>query len=282
LTESGADQWEANAEADAFWAILTDPGRSGRRWGEREFFETGRVEWQTVRGMLAQCGALPDFSGRYLDFGCGVGRISRQLAGDFRDGLGVDISERMVTLARSLNPGLRFAVNQGPGLSTIGTASIAFVYSHIVLQHIAADAQKALIREFLRVLVPGGVAAFQVTTELVDPRPALRRVVSRASRPIRGMLSKRSMHPEGPVQMSMNVLPHEVVRSLIELGGATLIAAPYSNSTDPGHNGVLQFTGRTEALDRVRGDLPASWFLSRFYVVRAPLAVRRQPSAPIG
>jgi SAM-dependent methyltransferase len=269
LAHTGAEQWDANAEADAFWAILTDPARTSGRWTERDFFETGEVEWRSVRKLLLDLGALPRFAGTYLDFGCGVGRITRQLAAEFSDGVGVDVSERMVAIARGFNPRIRFEVNPGPGLPTVATGSVEFVYSHLVLQHMAPQDQEVVIREFLRILAPGGIAAFQVATERDDPRPAWRRIVSAAIRPIRRVKAAKPRPSEGGVEMSMNPLPDRAVRALVQAGGGHLIAAPYTNSTDAGHNGALLFSDRAAAIRHVRTDPGASRLLSRFYVVRA-------------
>jgi SAM-dependent methyltransferase len=276
VVNTGADQWEANAESDAFWAILTDPNRTGRRWTEGEFFATGEVEWRIVRKMLDEVDALPNFEGRYLDFGCGVGRMSRQLRADFTDGLGLDISERMVALARDLNPGLRFEVTRGRGLPIVETGSFEFVYSHLVLQHIAPKDQKVLIREFLRILAPAGIAAFQVVTERDDPRPAWRRTVSRALRPFRRAKGGEPPPSEGDIQMSMNILSDRDVRAIVAREGGGVVDAPFTNSADPGHNGVVRFfTDRAEAIRRLRNDPTASHLLSRFYVVRARATERR-------
>lgn len=102
--------------------ILSDPRRGGRRWSIEDFFQTGEVEWTRVQEMLEQVGASHNPDGRFVDFGCSVGRITRQLGEVFRSGIGIDVSETMIDTARRLNPALEFAVNLRPDLAIIPDA----------------------------------------------------------------------------------------------------------------------------------------------------------------
>src|SRR5258706_3969075 len=94
--------WEKFARTDPLWAVLTAPGKAGNRWQVGEFFATGRQEADAV---LARVAALyPALRrGHALDFGCGVGRLSQGLAPHFARVTGVDLSARMVALARDYN-----------------------------------------------------------------------------------------------------------------------------------------------------------------------------------
>lgn len=150
-----AKEWEGNAEADPFWAILTDSQYYGKKWDRAEFFSTGEEEVERVFKFMDSASiAAP--SGSFLDFGCGVGRISKALRRRFQRGFGVDISSKMIDLARTYVSGVDFITNQDDSLIGFHDASVDFVYSHIVLQHIPNEYQKRYIDEFLRVLRPGG------------------------------------------------------------------------------------------------------------------------------
>jgi SAM-dependent methyltransferase len=73
-----AQEWQGNAEADALWVILTDPRYYGRKWDIDDFFATGEEEIGRVfRFMERTSLELP--AGCFLDFGCGVGRVSKAL-----------------------------------------------------------------------------------------------------------------------------------------------------------------------------------------------------------
>ena len=87
--------WERLAEVDALWAVLTRPGRKGGRWDVDEFFATGEAEIAHVFSVAASLGR-PARRGRAIDFGCGVGRLTRALGTRFESALGVDISAGMI------------------------------------------------------------------------------------------------------------------------------------------------------------------------------------------
>ena len=107
--------WEDLAKLDAFRAVLVEPQ------SEEEFFRSGADE---VAAVLAEAERLgrPAQRERALDFGCGLGRLTRALAGSFAECVGVDISATMVERARELNaavPGCTFVVNTEPHLRAV-------------------------------------------------------------------------------------------------------------------------------------------------------------------
>ena len=99
--------WDYLGEHDPLWAILSFPQKRGNRWQLEEFFATGRDEIDAV---------LKDVANRFpdvprccaLDFGCGVGRLTRALAAHFDRVIGVDVAASMIRQARSSM--LRFKV----------------------------------------------------------------------------------------------------------------------------------------------------------------------------
>ena len=64
-----------------------------------EFFATGEAEFAHV-SRVAETLGRPGRRGRALDFGCGVGRLTRALGERFESAIGVDISAGMVEQAR--------------------------------------------------------------------------------------------------------------------------------------------------------------------------------------
>jgi SAM-dependent methyltransferase len=158
--------------------VLSDPERSDGRWQLDEFFASGEQE---VGAALDRARELdrPERLGRALDFGCGVGRLTRALAERFSETVGVDVSEQMVEQARKLNtdrPNLDFAVNVAPDLAAFESDSFDLVYSSKVLQHMpSGDQACSYIGEFLRLLAPGGIAVFQLWTSI----PLRRRIQAR-------------------------------------------------------------------------------------------------------
>src|SRR5690348_15286318 len=95
--------WERNASSDPLWSILTDREKKNRIWDEDEFFKTGELEITRVFEYMDKHGISVGKRGSFLDFGCGVGRVSRALARRFSSGYGVDVSSTMVKLAENYN-----------------------------------------------------------------------------------------------------------------------------------------------------------------------------------
>jgi SAM-dependent methyltransferase len=161
--------WDDLALVDPLWAILseTQPGDQG--WQLDRFFERGEADVESVLGVARELGWQGGISSA-LDFGCGVGRLTRALAGHFENCTGVDISERMLEHARRLNAdcaNCRFLVNRSSDLALFADDAFDFVLSFVVLQHVAsAEAALLYISEFVRVARPGGLVVFQLPSTL--------------------------------------------------------------------------------------------------------------------
>ena len=164
--------WEALAEIDPLWAILGDRARRHGRWELDEFFATAEATVAPVLAAAEELG-VPARRGRALDFGCGVGRITRALGSRFESVCGIDISERMVGLARELNAdhaNCSFLVNDSADLRRFDAGSFDLVFENLALQHLP---DKALVwryvSEFLRVVRPDGLVVFQLPSSLRWP-----------------------------------------------------------------------------------------------------------------
>lgn len=211
-------QWEALGRTDPYWAVLTEPEGKNGRWDTAAFFASGAAEIRSLLDRLTAMGLAP---GRRvaLDYGCGVGRLSRALAGSFESVVGVDFSASMLEEARRANAAfanLRFVQNDGRALGDVASASIDLVYSMIALQHVPAAWQRDVIREFGRVVAPGGAVVFQT--------PARHRFSSLSGLAL-GLvgnrllnLPRRLVHGAGRV-MEVHALPRAKVVSLLEESG---------------------------------------------------------------
>jgi ubiquinone/menaquinone biosynthesis C-methylase UbiE len=162
--------WHEFGRRDPLWAILTLPDKRNAGWKTDEFFQTGRDEIAQILAHVDRLG-LSRPTRRALDFGCGVGRLTQALCEQVGVACGVDIAPSMVEQARQHNRhGARceYVVNDADDLGRFADDSFDFVYSSRVLQHMRPTYSTRYIREFLRVLSPGGVAVFQIPTA---PRP---------------------------------------------------------------------------------------------------------------
>ena len=151
---------------DPLWAILTDNKKRGNKWDPEEFFETGRKEINGVMEYLKGLDIEMTY-GHAFDFGCGVGRLTQGLCHHFDRATGVDISHTMIAGANKYNKfgdKCTYITNTEPNLSCLESNTFDFVYTNIVLQHMAPRYQAAYIKEFFRILKPGGKALFMVRT----------------------------------------------------------------------------------------------------------------------
>jgi len=216
--------WDELGRRDPLWAVLTDPAKRGNRWIPEEFFDTGRREVAEVLASIQSLGlAIPKL--RALDFGCGVGRLTQALAPHFESVTGIDIAASMLELARGYNRfGSRctYILNESSDLRVLSDDVFDFVYSNYTLQHMKPGYAKCYLREFVRVLRPGGITVFQMPcATVVTPRERVR-----AALPPRVLrLYRRARHgagASGPV-MENYVLPREVVEQVLTDSGAQVV-----------------------------------------------------------
>ncbi len=96
--------------------------------------------------------------GPVADVGCGPGHTTALLRELGADAFGIDLSPVMIEIARREHPGARFDVGSMTDLK-LADASLAGVLAWWSLIHIPDEAVPGVLRQFHRVLRPGGVAA---------------------------------------------------------------------------------------------------------------------------
>ncbi len=197
------------------WAVHSDPQRRGS-WTPEDFFATGEHEIATTMSGLEEHGLLPARTGRALDFGCGLGRLTRALSSRFDEVVGVDTSRKMIADATRLNAdrgNCRFALNERSDLEQLPSESFDLVLSFITLQHVSSRAAiRAYVREFVRVTAPGGIVVFQLPTAVgwqirLHPLRLLNRALRTLPRPPRWALRRVMGH-----SMRLVGLPEQEVR----------------------------------------------------------------------
>ena len=150
---------------DPLWAILSDPKQKFGKWDQERFFLTGKNEITAVMEHAIKAGYLQGRE-RALDFGCGVGRLTRALAKYFNECYGIDISERMIAKAIELNrdiPNCKFLVNTEENLQVFPDNHFDMVYTSLVLQHIPGRFTiESYISEFVRTMKRKGLLVFQM------------------------------------------------------------------------------------------------------------------------
>jgi SAM-dependent methyltransferase len=128
------------------------------------FWASGEEDLDTI---LARLDATLQPSDRVIEIGCGAGRMTRAIAGRVAGVTGIDVSPRMLEIAREQNPQLdnvEWMLGDGSTLAGVPDTSADVCLSHIVFQHLP-DPKLTLgyVREMGRVLTPGGRALFQVS-----------------------------------------------------------------------------------------------------------------------
>lgn len=224
--ERQAQEWNELATLDPYWAIETTPGKRFGGWDEGEFFATGTASAAEVVDRMERLGH-PQQRQRALDFGCGVGRMTRAFAQHFDECVGVDISENMVRAAQEHNadiPCVSFVVNRAGDLGQFGDSSFDFVYSAIVLQHVPDRRTiEAYIREFCRVLRPEGLVAFQLPSHI----PAIFRLQWR--RRLYSSLRRLGLHADFLYRqlhlqpIAMSYIPESAIVRVVESTGARVL-----------------------------------------------------------
>jgi len=156
--------WDARAREDAYFFV-----DDRRVYGDpvlARFWADGERDLDHLLGLLGVDVGRADTA---LDIGCGVGRLTRVLAGRARHVYGIDVSNEMLELAachhREL-ANISWVLGDGLSLGGIEDRSVDACVSHVVFQHIPDPAiTLGYVREIGRVLAPGGWAGFQVSND---------------------------------------------------------------------------------------------------------------------
>jgi SAM-dependent methyltransferase len=230
------ERWEEMANQDPLWAILSySEGKYGR-WTHERFFASGA---DRVDAFLTHGSAL-DRPLRWeaaLDFGCGVGRLTRGLAARFEHAVGVDISDTMVRTAQELNAtvgNVSFRLNAQPDLAMFSDAMFDFVGTDIVLQHLPdRESVYRYLAEFVRVLRSGGLLVFQLPTSLpiqvrVQPRRTAYRLLRGVGVPARTLYWRLGLHPN-----RMLAIPGSIVIAFLQSRGAEVLDVVPETSPAP-------------------------------------------------
>ena len=218
--------WEDLAKVDAFWAILSDPSKTHGRWDVADFFLTGEQEIEMVMSDAQKLG-YPRKREVALDFGCGLGRLTRALAKHFGHAYGLDISETMINRARELNESFAncsFVLNTEPNLRGFQSGSFDLTYCNLVLMHLPSIALiESYLSEFIRTLRVGGLLRFQLPTRIpmpyrIQPRRRLYSVLRDMGFNERFLMERLKLTP-----IRMSFVPKQRVIDFLSLIGGHLL-----------------------------------------------------------
>jgi 2-polyprenyl-3-methyl-5-hydroxy-6-metoxy-1,4-benzoquinol methylase len=158
--------WDDRARRNAKWFINT----LKLEQSEAEFDETGRRDVASlVLDKLDQMAPGRDPRQlRFLEVGCGIGRMTKFLAQAFGEVHATDVSPEMIEMARQRLAGVAnvhlYATN-GIDLSGLPDEYYDLVFSNRVFQHVPSAAViRATLDDAYRKLRPGGVLRFQTNS----------------------------------------------------------------------------------------------------------------------
>jgi 2-polyprenyl-3-methyl-5-hydroxy-6-metoxy-1,4-benzoquinol methylase len=164
------DTWEYLGETEPHFSVFTSElfKQSKIKDNLASFYASGQHDVDCLVKMLARNGIDYSQFKSCLEFGCGVGRCTRWLCARFARVHGCDISQAHLRIAENYfaavgihNVTLQH-IRQVQDLKTL--PGVDLVYSLIVLQHNPPPIIDLIIRQFIRILNPGGIAFFQVPT----------------------------------------------------------------------------------------------------------------------
>lgn len=168
--------------------------------------------------------------GTCVEVGCGFGRMTAPLAGRFDRVVALDVSPRMLDLARAAVPAsnVEFALVSGSSLEPVADTSADVLVCYLVLQHLPRrNLIDAYLREIARVLAPGGRAFVQLPVLPGGARTRTWRLARGLAVPLlaRGGIARR------PAYRGYRLTEQELARALAAAG--LNVAARDESPTSP-------------------------------------------------
>jgi len=168
LSEQMRSDWDARAREDAKYYQICHR----RNLDDAEFDRTAVDVLPAIRRNYPLLSPGPVKDRRFLEIGCGMGRLMRGLSTDCGEIHGVDISPEMVRLGKAHLSSIRqahFHVAQGCTLRQFADDRFDLVYSFAVFQHIPDRAAiYSYLDEAFRVLKRGGIIVAQFNSKPHD------------------------------------------------------------------------------------------------------------------
>jgi len=159
--------WTRAGEAAPHWSVLTEERFLPQNIAANleAFYGAGAWDAQVLDAALARIRRRADQFQHCVEYGCGVGRITLQLARRFQRVTGLDISAPHLHLATETFRRTGFehvTLTQVMPDRLMPVADYDLWYSRIVLQHSPPPVTMNILRHAFRALSIGGVAMFQL------------------------------------------------------------------------------------------------------------------------
>ena len=182
--------WTTLGETEPHWSVLSDEQFKQANLTEhiQEFMLSGRDEIDRLFDLLdGKNIALPPQS-TCIEYGCGVGRVTRWLSERFSRVVACDISDSHIQLAS------KYVADEGRNnvsFNAIGSIEdmenlppAEFFYSVLVLQHNPPPIIEVIVSGLANALKPGGYGLFQVPTHCEGYSFSVRQYLARLANPV--------------------------------------------------------------------------------------------------
>ena len=162
-----AQYWTRAGQDAPHWSVLTEERFLPQNIAANleAFYAAGTWDAQVLDAILARIGRQASQFAHCVDYGCGVGRVTLQLARRFAKVTGLDISTPHLHFAAET---LRHTGRGNVTLTQVMPDNLMPVeacdlwYSRIVLQHCPPPLTMRILRQAFHALSTGGIAVFQL------------------------------------------------------------------------------------------------------------------------
>jgi 2-polyprenyl-3-methyl-5-hydroxy-6-metoxy-1,4-benzoquinol methylase len=166
--------WERYGKEDPYYSVATQDVFRKENLSEdaiKQFYLSGKDTMLMVERILQRVGVWDSLAKAHcMEYGCGLGRVTAQLARYFTTVKGLDISANHLAMAKSRMEALGIGNVSFQKVRSVSelekTANYDFIFSVIVLQHNPPPVIADIIRSFFLSLNKGGIALFQVPVRI--------------------------------------------------------------------------------------------------------------------
>jgi len=204
--------WEHMGDERAHYSVLSSEDYMPEKLDTSidVFWQSGEIEAAQAIRALDLYGSSQLAKKVCVEYGCGVGRVTVNLARHFKLVHAYDISRNHLEYARARAKEVgasNIEFHECASDFRVALEPCDFFYSAIVLQHNPPPVIMELIRIALTALKPGGLAMFQVPTHITEYRFDL----------------KEWLKTDHELDMQMHCVPQEAVLNLITATGCHLL-----------------------------------------------------------
>lgn len=162
--------WETLGRKNAFFSVLTEAKYHKHLINDaaiEDLYETGNTDIDFVQTLLEKHGSTLVHK-TVLEFGCGVGRMTKAALKAGAKVTGVDISSPHLDIAKKYAPHAQYHLITTPqSLQTVAEHP-DIIYSFIVLQHIRPHLMTEYLEKLLDLLKPDGIAVLHIPYDIPD------------------------------------------------------------------------------------------------------------------